>query len=103
MRTTYALIQLALALLSAPRERHWGYELSKQSGVRSGAMYPRLRQMLELGWLSDGWETPEESAGRPPRRYYLVTDDGVRELGALLGRAQFDPRFRGVDFNLGTA
>ncbi|WP_143268942.1 PadR family transcriptional regulator [Amycolatopsis vastitatis] len=85
--------------MSAPRDKHWGYGLSKKSGVRSGAMYPRLRQMLEAGWLSDGWETSVE--GRPARRYYRVTEDGLRELGALLARAELDARFR--ELNLGMA
>jgi PadR family transcriptional regulator PadR len=100
MRTTHALVQLALALMSAPNERHWGYELSKTSGVRSGAMYPRLRQMLDEGWLTDGWETSEEAGGRPARRYYRLTEDGQRELGALLRRAESDSRFNGLDLRM---
>ena len=99
MKMTHALVQLAAVLMSAPHDKHWGYDLSKKSGVRSGAMYPRLRQMLEAGWLSDGWETEVE--GRPARRYYEVTDDGLRELGALVARAGLDARFRGL--KLGTA
>jgi PadR family transcriptional regulator PadR len=101
MRTTHALVQLAAALMAAPEDRHWGYQLSKASGVRSGAMYPRLTSMLEEGWLSDGWETREEAGGRPPRRYYRLTEQGKVELGAILARAQQDQRFRGL--NLGFA
>jgi PadR family transcriptional regulator, regulatory protein PadR len=101
MRTTHALVQLAAALMAAPEDRHWGYQLSKASGVRSGAMYPRLTSMLEEGWLSDGWETQKEASGRPPRRYYRLTEKGKVELGAILARAQQDQRFRGL--NLGFA
>lgn len=97
MRTTHALVQVALALMSAPADRHWGYELGKSAGVRSGALYPILRRMLSDGWLSDGWEDPATIQGRPPRRYYEITDDGRRELGALLARAEIDPRFRGLN------
>ena len=43
-----------MALMADVGGRHWGYELSKQSGVRSGVMYPTLQRMLEEGWLSDG-------------------------------------------------
>jgi PadR family transcriptional regulator PadR len=38
MRKTHALIQVAIALLDDPTGRHWGYQLSKQSGVRSGVL-----------------------------------------------------------------
>jgi PadR family transcriptional regulator PadR len=97
MRTTYALVHVALALMSAPGDRHWGYELSRTSGVRSGVLYPILRRMFEEEWLADGWERPEElTESRPPRRYYTLTEKGLRELGALLVTAQADPRFRGL-------
>jgi len=99
MRTTHALVQLAAALMKHPNDRHWGYRLSRESGVRSGAMYPRLSTMLNEGWLTDGWETTEEAGGRPPRRYYRLTEDGLRELGAVLARAEQDDRFRNL--NLG--
>lgn len=67
--------------------------LSKRAGVRSGVLYPLLSRMLEQGWLSDGWESDDEAIGRPPRRYYELTDRGLRELGAVLDRAALDPRF----------
>jgi PadR family transcriptional regulator len=97
MRTTHSLVQVALALMRAPARRHWGYELGKSAGVRSGALYPILRRMLADGWLSDGWEDPATIQGRPPRRYYEITDDGRRELGALLARAETDLRFRALE------
>ncbi|MGW5721581.1 PadR family transcriptional regulator [Amycolatopsis sp. NPDC003865] len=87
-------MQLAAALMAAPDDRHWGYQLSKKSGVRSGAMYPRLTSMLEEGWLEDGWQTQEEAAGRPPRRYYTLTEKGKVDLGVLLEKAQQDRRFQ---------
>lgn len=76
-------------------DRHWGYELSKHSGVRSGVMYPILQRMLEEGWLEDGWEEQVKvgRAKRPARRYYELTDDGKLALGALLAEARRDARF----------
>lgn len=101
MRTTTALAQVAAALMGDPADRHWGYSLAKQSGVKSGVMYPILRRMLEDGWLTDGWEDPAETDGRPPRRYYVLTEKGKTELSALAVKAAADPRFRGL--NLGWA
>ncbi|HXL95721.1 MAG TPA: helix-turn-helix transcriptional regulator [Streptosporangiaceae bacterium] len=92
MRRTNALVAVAAGLMSDPGGRHWGYELSRRSGVRSGVMYPVLQRMLDEGWLADGWEDQAEAGRekRPPRRYYEVTDLGRSELGALAARARAD-------------
>ena len=95
MRITHALVQVATALMAEPTVRHWGYELSRQSGVRSGVMYPLLNRMLSSGWLADGWEDEEETGGkRPPRRYYRLTGSGIANLEAVLRSAEADARFR---------
>jgi PadR family transcriptional regulator PadR len=85
MKRTQALLLVAAALLSRPTGRHWGYDLSKQTGLRSGILYPILQRMFDEGWLSDGWEEASSSGRRkrPPRRYYKITELGLRELGAL--------------------
>ncbi len=95
MRRTYALVQVALALMADASGRHWGYELSKRSGVRSGVMYPILQRMLEQGWLDDGWEDQAQvgRAKRPPRRYYELTDEGKIAIGAVITEARRDARF----------
>jgi len=94
MRRTHALIQVVLALMDEPLERHWGYELSKRSGVRSGVLYPILGRMLDEGWLEDGWEDPSEiETSRPPRRYYRLTAEGTAALGAIRQEASTDNRF----------
>lgn len=99
MRKTHALVQVAMALLDDPAGKHWGYELSKQAGVRSGVMYPMLTRMLDECWVTDGWEDeatiPEK---RPPRRYYELTDEGRLQLDAILQQAQCDARFRGLNW-----
>jgi PadR family transcriptional regulator PadR len=94
MRKTRALVHVAMALLADPTSRHWGYELSKQTGVRSGVLYPMLTRMLDEGWVEDGWEDPNTiRAKRPPRRYYQLTDKGRLGLGAVLCEARHDARF----------
>jgi PadR family transcriptional regulator, regulatory protein PadR len=97
MRRTHALIQVALALMEDPTGQHWGYDLSRRAGIRSGVLYPILHRMLDQGWLEDGWEDPAQLSGkRPPRRYYELTDQGRIELGALLQQARSDARFRSL-------
>jgi PadR family transcriptional regulator PadR len=95
MRRTHSLIQLSLALMEQPDGRHWGYDLSKRAGLRSGALYPILHRMLDEGWLDDGWESVDHATRtRPPRRYYELTTTGKKELGALIGEARSDDRFK---------
>lgn len=84
MRRTKAQIRVAQALLADPQGRYYGYSLRKQTGVRSGVLYPILQRMLDAGWLTDGWEDRAQIEDkRPPRRYYELTDAGragLREL-----------------------
>jgi PadR family transcriptional regulator, regulatory protein PadR len=83
VRKTRTLRKTAAAIMANPASRHWGYDLWKRSGVRSGALYPVLRRMLEEGWLTDGWEQPGQN-GRPARRYYELTDAGKAAMTDLL-------------------
>lgn len=94
MRRTQSLMKVMAAFLQDPASRHWGYDLSRRTGVRSGVLYPILRRMLDEGWLEDGWEErSEDSPKRPPRRYYELTGDGQRAMDAVLSEAEADLRF----------
>jgi PadR family transcriptional regulator PadR len=93
MRKTHALVEVALALLDDPDGRHWGYDISKRSGIRSGVLYPILHRMLDDELLTDGWE---EQGKKPPRRYYELTPEGIERLGGLLEEARKDVRFRAL-------
>lgn len=93
MRKTNSLVQVAVALMREPSAKHWGYQLSKDSGVRSGVMYPILTRMELQGWISDGWEDPATITDkRPPRRYYEITPEGLNALGALVTEPRTAPR-----------
>ena len=96
MRRTHATISVIAALMDDPMGKHWGYELGKRSGVRSGVLYPILRRMFEEGWLDDGWEEAHELNGRPPRRYYEITGAGAEHFRNELAAAQSDARFGAV-------
>jgi PadR family transcriptional regulator PadR len=97
MRLTHSSVAIAQVLMASPSDKHYGYEVSKQSHVRSGVIYPTLDRWLKDGWLEDGWEEQpaQGKRTRPPRRYYLLTDLGRRELGGALQRASADSRFTG--------
>lgn len=92
MKRTQAALRIASALLESPNEHHWGYRLSRSSDVRSGVLYPILARMLGAGWLRDGWEDPTRiNDGRPPRRYYELTDRGRLELALFLSPGEHTP------------
>jgi len=93
---------VAIALMEDPQGQHWGYDLTRRAGVRSGALYPILHRMLDEGWLEDGWEE-EPTEKRPPRRYYMLTDYGREQLGGHLAAAERDVRFKGLRPEVGWA
>ena len=50
----------------------YGLAIMKRTGLRSGCLYPILKRLEGLGWITGEWETPHPQ-GRPPRRYYELT------------------------------
>jgi PadR family transcriptional regulator PadR len=93
MRLTNATVQVVLALLDDTVDVHYGYDLGKRARVRTGVLYPILQRMLQEGWLEDHWEDVDASRGRPPRRYYTVTDAGRYHLVGMSEQARVDERF----------
>lgn len=84
MRRTRTLLAVLAALLERPDDEHWGYDLQRATGIRSGALYPILRRLHEADWLEDGWEDPSVVDGRPPRRYYRLTPNGTVQAKTML-------------------
>lgn len=64
------------ALLADPQGWHYGYALSKQTGLRSGTLYPILIRLVERELLETRWA--EAEPGRPPRHLYRLTPDGAQ-------------------------
>ena len=63
-----------LAALTGDGWRH-GYDLSRETGLKSGTLYPLLIRLTERGWLETRWEDSPEP-GRPPRHLYRLTAEG---------------------------
>jgi PadR family transcriptional regulator, regulatory protein PadR len=84
-----------LAVLSdQPRKWRHGYDLSRDTGLKSGTLYPILMRLGERGFLESRWE-PSSEPGRPPRHVYRLTS-----AGRALAREQLSSRPRG---NLGVS
>lgn len=75
------------ALLAAPEADHYGFSLGAAAGLASGTVHPILARLEARGWVSSRWEEldPRE-AGRPARRYYRLTADGLRAARTALAR-----------------
>ena len=81
--------QLVLeALLDDPTRERYGLEIGETAGLRSGTVHPILARLEAYRWVTSRWEDVDASAeGRPPRRYYQLTADGVQAARAALARA----------------
>jgi PadR family transcriptional regulator PadR len=69
--------RLLINLLERPQAWRYGYELSKQTGLKSGTLYPLLMRLSDQGLLDSRWEEPER-LGRPARHAYRLTAEGVK-------------------------
>src|ERR1700722_10530265 len=67
---------LLAALLERPRIWRHGYELAKQTGLKSGTLYPLLMRLSDQGLLVAGW-TLSDHPGKPPRHLYRQTAAGL--------------------------
>jgi PadR family transcriptional regulator PadR len=72
-RQTLALL---IALMERPRTWQHGYDLSKETGLKSGTLYPILIRLSEQGLLNSLWKDAERP-GRPPRHVYRLTATGL--------------------------
>lgn len=75
--------RIASVFLALPDDQHFGLDVSRRAGVRSGSVYRWLTKALVNGWVDVGWETPEPQ-GRPRRRWYRLTEVGRVQLTDLV-------------------
>lgn len=68
--------EVLAALAERPRTWHYGYQLSKQTGLTSGTLYPLLIRLSDQGLLESRWQEPDRP-GRPARHAYRLTPSGV--------------------------
>jgi PadR family transcriptional regulator PadR len=76
LRLSAQTLQVLDAFLQNPTGWKYGYDISRNTGLKSGTLYPILMRLAERKLLETGWETSE--AGRPARHLYRLTPDGLR-------------------------
>jgi PadR family transcriptional regulator PadR len=67
---------------------HHGFDIIDATELPGGTVYPALSRLERDEYVSSSWEpiTTARAEGRPPRRYYTVTPDGLRTLNAALAK-----------------
>src|SRR4051812_42841097 len=81
--------ELLIAMLRQPHAWYYGYELSKQTGLKSGTLYPLLIRLSDQGLLQSKWQEPERP-GRPTR-HALQADRQRLGISAPLKRQTRHP------------
>jgi PadR family transcriptional regulator PadR len=85
-------VRLLEGLLSKPQDWRYGYELTKELGLKSGTLYPLLMRMTEEGLLESEWHPPARP-NLPARHGYRLTQRGVAFAAEATAGAR-DPNAR---------
>lgn len=76
LRLSPQTLKVLDAFLEAPKEWKYGYDISRDTGLKSGTLYPILMRMADRKLLETSWETTEP--GKPPRHLYRLTPTGLK-------------------------
>jgi PadR family transcriptional regulator PadR len=86
---------LVLAIfVGAPSGSTWGRQIVRDTGIRSGSLYPILQRLEERGLLNSRWEDLDAAVaeGRRPRRLYMLNPDNLERAKALIAEWRTSPR-----------
>jgi len=79
------------ALAGTPRNWRYGLELARETGLKSGTLYPLLIRLADDGYLESRW-IPPERPGRPARHAYRLNAKGI----AFARASEPEPAPRGM-------
>ena len=71
-RQTRHVLQI---FVEAPKIWRYGYDLSQDTGLKSGTLYPILMRLAARKLLEATWES--STPGTPPRHLYRLTPAGL--------------------------
>ncbi len=88
MKLTGPLERVLRVLLDDTSAPRYGYDLMKAARLPSGTLYPMLARLQADGLVTSEWEPqPQDASGRPPRKYYQLTGEGIRVARLELAHA----------------
>lgn len=74
--------------MADPAQEMYGLQICTEAGLPSGTIHPILARLEGLGWVESRWEDIDaRQEGRPRRRYYRLTTDGIELARDALARA----------------
>ncbi len=87
-RVSFSTQTLAVlsALVAEPSTWRHGYDLAKETSLKSGTLYPILVRLADRGLVEASWED-DQPAGRPRRHLYRLTSDGLTIAADALAAA----------------
>ena len=74
-------------LLGSPQTWHHGYDLAKQTGLKSGTLYPILLRLADRSLVEARWEE-DQPTGRPRRHLYRLTASGASTARTAVAEAR---------------
>ena len=74
------------ALCEEPSQWRHGYALARQTGLKSGTLYPILIRLADRGLVEACWQE-EPAPGRPRRHLYRLTAAGLASASGALASA----------------
>jgi PadR family transcriptional regulator PadR len=84
-----------------PTAGRYGYELSRETGLKSGTLYPILMRLAKFSFLETKWVTTED--GVPPRHTYRLTPKGGELVRSLPKATSAEAKVRRPAFSGGRA
>jgi PadR family transcriptional regulator, regulatory protein PadR len=88
VKLTGPLERVLRVMLTDPTAPHYGYDLMKAAKLPSGTLYPMLARLEQEGLVDSEWAAQRQYAsGRPPRKYYRLTAEGVSVARLELAQA----------------
>jgi PadR family transcriptional regulator, regulatory protein PadR len=79
-------LSVLAALCDEPSQWQHGYALAKQTGLKSGTLYPILIRLADRGVVEACWQD-EPEPGRPRRHLYRLTAAGLASAAEGLASA----------------
>jgi PadR family transcriptional regulator, regulatory protein PadR len=79
-------LSVLAALCEQPTAWQHGYALARQTGLKSGTLYPILIRLADRDLVEACWQE-QPAPGRPRRHLYRLTADGLASATAALAEA----------------
>ena len=77
-RLTHQSLKVLQVFMEKPRDAFSGADIRRKTQLISGTLYPILLRFEDAGILTSKWEEADpRELGRPRKRLYTITGDGI--------------------------